>query len=171
MEKSKFRKSERIQRLWERSTGLSKSGRRNVYVDNAECLVYHWSGHSAGFSPATGELALSDNQRINLGDHNCRVDVGTPFPYLDEMPSRVKGFEYSATNWAEDYVFFLDHSPAEIYPNETIVGEFHWQLDEARKFVYPDEVAELGFDLRQMGAGGTSLAHTCPDLNIGLKKG
>lgn len=171
MEKSKFRKSERIQRLWERSTGLSKSGRRNVYVDNAEFLVYHWSGHSAGFSPATGELALSDDQRINLGDHNCRVDVGTPFPYLDEMPSRVKGFEYSATNWAEDYVFFLDHSPAEIYPNETIVGEFHWQLDEARKFVYPDEVTELGFDLRQMGAGGTSLAHTCPDLNIGLKKG
>ena len=146
MEQSKFRKNERIQKLWERSTGLSKSGRRNVYVDNAEFLVYHWSGHSAGFSPATGELALSDDERINLGDHNCRVDVGTPFPYLDEMPSRVKGFEYSATNWAEDYAFFLDHSPAEIYPNETIVGEFHWQLDEARKFVYPDEVAELGFE-------------------------
>ncbi len=96
MTKSKFKKSDRIQKLWERSTGLSKSGKRNVYVDNAEFLVYHWSGHSAGFSPATGELALSDDERINLGDHNCRVDVGTSFPYLDEMPSRVKGFEYSA---------------------------------------------------------------------------
>lgn len=168
---SDFKRSGRIQRLWERSTELSKSGKRNVYVDNAEFLVYHWSGHSAGFSPATGELALSDDERINLGDHNCRVDVGTPFPYLEEMPSRVDGFEYSATNWARDYAFFLDHSPAEIYPDETIVGEFHWQLDEARKFVYPDEVVELGFDLRQMGAGGTSLAHTCPDLSIGLKKG
>lgn len=171
MVSSDLKKSSRIQRLWERSTELSKSGKRNVYVDNAEFLVYHWSGHSAGFSPATGELALSDDERINLGDHNCRVDVGTPFPYLDEMPSKVNGFEYSATNWAEDYAFFLDHSPAEIYPDESIVGEFHWQLDEARRFVYPDEVVELGFNLRQMGAGGTSLAHTCPDLSIGLKKG
>lgn len=168
---SNFKKSNRLEKLWERSTGLSKSGKRNVYVDNAEFLVYHWSGHSAGFSPATGELSLSDDERINLGDHNCRVDVGTQFPYLDEMPSKVNGFEYSATNWAEDYAFFLDHSPAEVYQYETIVGEFHWQLDEARKFIYPEEVAELGFELRQMGAGGTSLAHTCPDLSIGLQKG
>lgn len=171
MVKSKFQMDNRIKKLWKRSTDLAKSGKRNVYVDNAEFLVYHWSGHSAGFSPATGEMALSDDQRINLGDHNCRVDIGKPFPYANQMPSKVKGFEYSAKNWAEDYAFFLDHSPAEVYPNETIVGEFHWQLDEVRKFVYPDEVVELGFDLRQKGAGGTSLAHTCPDLSIGLKKG
>lgn len=168
---SKFKKSERIERLWKRSTDLSKSGKRNVYVDNPEFLVYHWSGHSAGFSPATGEMALSEDQRINLGDHNCRVDTGKPFPYLEDMPSRREGFEYSATNWARDYIFFLDHSPAEVYPDETIVGEFHWQLDEARKFIYPEEVTEMGFELRQKGAGGTSLAHTCPDLSIGLKKG
>ena len=37
-------------------------------MDNPEFLVYHWSGHSAGFSPATGELALSDQERINLGE-------------------------------------------------------------------------------------------------------
>lgn len=171
MVKSKFQMDNRIKKLWKRSTDLAKSGKRNVYVDNAEFLVYHWSGHSAGFSPATGEMALSDDQRINVGDHNCRVDIGKPFPYANQMPSKVKGFEYSAKNWAEDYAFFLDHSPAEVYPNETIVGEFHWQLDEVRKFVYPDEVVELGFDLRQKGAGGTSLAHTCPDLSIGLKKG
>ena len=171
MVKSKFKMNERMQRLWKRSTDLSKEGKRNVYVDNPEFLVYHWSGHSAGFSPATGEMALADNQRINLGDHNCRVDNGQAFPYADEMPSKKEGFEYTAENWAKDYVFFLDHSPAEVYPNETIVGEFHWQLDEARKFVYPDEVVELGFDLRQKGAGGTSLAHTCPDLSIGLTKG
>lgn len=168
---SKFNKSPRMERLWKRSTDLSKEGKRNVYVDNAEFLVYHWSGHSAGFSPATGELALSDQERINLGDHNCRVDNGKPFPYAAEMPSVRKGFAYTAENWAEDYVFFLDHSPAEVYPDETIVGEFHWQLDEARRFVYPEDVTELGFDLRQKGAGGTSLAHTCPDLSIGLAKG
>lgn len=171
MANGKFTRSPRIERLWKRSTDLSKEGKRNVYVDNAEFLVYHWSGHSAGFSPATGELALSDQERINLGDHNCRVDNGKPFPYAAEMPSARNGFAYTAENWAEDYVFFLDHSPAEVYPDETIVGEFHWQLDEARRFVYPEEVTELGFDLRQKGAGGTSLAHTCPDLSIGLSKG
>lgn len=169
--KSNFPASERIERLRIRSTDLSKSGKRNVYVDNAEFLVYHWSGHSAGFSPATGEMALGDDERINLGDHNCRVDTGTAFPYAKEMPSKQNGFEYSAMNWAVDYAFFLDHSPAEVYPDERIVSEFHWQLDEARKFVYPDEVAQLGYELRQLGAGGTSLAHTCPDLGIGLKKG
>ena len=169
--KSAFQASERVERLWKRSTDLSKSGKRNVYVDNPEFLVYHWSGHSAGFSPATGEMALSDDERINLGDHNCRVDTGAPFPFAGEMPSKVEGFEYSALNWARDYAYFLDHSPAEVYPDEKIVSEFHWQLDEARKFVYPEEVTELGFELRQLGAGGTSLAHTCPDLSIGLKKG
>lgn len=169
--KTDFIASPRMQALWKRSTDLSKGGKRNVYVDNAEFLVYHWSGHSAGFSPATGEMALSDDRRINLGDHNCRVDNGKPYPFANQMPSQKDGFEYSAKNWARDYAFFLDHSPAEVYSNETIVGEFHWQLDEARKFVYPDEVSELGFDLRLLGAGGTSLAHTCPDLSIGLKKG
>lgn len=168
---TKFKASNRIERLWKRSTDLSKQGKRNVYVDNAEFLTYHWSGHSAGFSPATGEMALAEDQRINLGDHNCRVDIGMAFPYVEQMPSKTKKYEYTAINWAEDYAFFLDHSPAEIYPNEKIVSEFHWQLDEARKFAYPEEVTKLGFELRQLGAGGTSLAHTCPDLSIGLRKG
>ena len=166
-----FKASPRIEALWKRSTDLSKHGKRNVYIDNPEFLVYHWSGHSAGFSPATGEMALGDDERINLGDHNCRVDTGKNFPYADEMPSKKSGFSYSAKNWAADYVFFLDHSPAEVYENEKIVSEFHWQLDEARKFVYPEEVTEMGFHLRELGAGGTSLAHTCPDLSIGLTKG
>lgn len=165
-----FPMSDTLHKLWIRSTDLAKSGKKNVYVDNAEFLVYHWSGHTAGFSPATGEMAV-EGTRINVGDHNCRVDNGEPFPYADEMPSKVNGFEYTTKNWADDYVFFLDHSPAEINPNETIVGEFHWQLDEARNFVYPKEVRDLGFDLRVLGAGGTSLAHTCPDLSIGLSKG
>jgi pyruvate-formate lyase len=166
-----FAASSRLDRLAVRSHDLSKGNRRNVYVDNREFLVYHWSGKSSAFSPATGEQALGDDERINLGDHNCRVDVGVPYPYVAEMPSKRDGLELTAANWAKDYAFFLDHSPAEVYPDETIVGEFHWQLDEARFYKFPDEVYGLGFALRDLGAGGISLAHTCPDLGIGLTLG
>ena len=168
---SKFARSERIEKLRVRSTDLSKNGKRNNLVDNEEFLVYHWSGHTSGFSPATGELALDDDKRINVGDHCCRVDVGTSFPNLKDVPSKMGKYEYTTENWAKDYVYFLDHSPAEVFPNEIIVGEFHWQLDEVRNFVYPKEVMDQGLSLRELGAGGTSLAHTCPDLSIGLEKG
>jgi formate C-acetyltransferase len=75
-----FAASSRLDRLAVRSHDLSMGNRRNVYVDNREFLVYHWSGKSSAFSPATGEQALGDDERINLGDHNCRVDVGVPYP-------------------------------------------------------------------------------------------
>jgi len=51
------------------------------------------------------------------------------------------------------------------------VGEFHWQLDEARFFQYPEEQRQAGFEARILGAGGISFTHTCPDLSIGLKLG
>ncbi|MGL1892437.1 MAG: hypothetical protein OCD02_12485 [Spirochaetaceae bacterium] len=161
----------RIEALNERSHTLAVENKRNVYVDNAEFLVYHWSGEAAAFSPNTGELSAADDKRINIGDHNARVDVGGPFPYAKEMPSKVIGFEYSCGNWAEDYAFFLDHSPAEVLANERLVGEFHWMLEEARFFQYPESQRKLGRDARDLGAGGISFTHTCPDLSIGLKLG
>jgi choline trimethylamine-lyase len=162
---------ERIQALIERSHTLAVENKRNVYVDNAEFLVYHWSGEAAAFSPNTGELSADEDKRINIGDHNARVDVGGPFPYAAQMPSKVNGFEYTSKNWAEDYAFFLDHSPAEVLNNERVVGEFHWMLEEARFFQYPEEQRELGRDARELGAGGISFTHTCPDLKIGLDLG
>jgi len=167
--KSRFQRDSRIQKLWERNRFLAQNHKRDVYVDNAEFLVYHWSGKAATFSPATGETAST--KRINLGDHNCRVDIGIPFPKVNQMPSKVKGLEQNVMNFAEDYAFLLDNSPAEVYENERIVGEFHWQLDEARYFQYPDENKKLGFEARKLGAGGISFNHTCPDLSIGLKLG
>lgn len=164
--------SKRIEYLTNRANELASSGKRNLYAENPEFLVYHWSGHSCAFAPATGEMSVDEDKRINLGDHNCRVDVGGEFPALSGLPSKKEGaFEFSPLNWSIDYSYFLDHSPAEVHKNETIVGEFHWQLDEARLYVYPDEVYELGQKAREAGAGGMSLAHTCPDLSIGLSLG
>ncbi len=159
----------RMQRLLDRRDCLGREGRRSNFVDNAEFLVYHWSGTGEGFAPPTGEQEISE--RINIGDNNCRVFLGIPFPHAGEMPSRVNGLENDVLNWARDYAFFLDHNPCEVHPEEEVVGEFHWQLDEARCFRYPDEVHDAGFEARRLGAGGISYAHTCPDLSIGLELG
>ncbi len=167
----KFTPDNRMQTLIDRRLQLVIEKKRDIYVDNAEFLVYHWSGEAASFSPATGEHACDIDKRIGIGDHNARVDIGIPFPKADDMPSKKGNFEYTPLNWAKDYAFFIDNSPAEVYENELIVGEFHWQLDEARYFQYPDEQRNDGFEARELGAGGISFTHTTPDLSIGLELG
>ena len=94
----------RMQRLVERRDRLGREGRRSNFVDNPEFLIYHWSGVGEGFAPPTGEQAVA--QRINVGDNNCRVFLGTPFPNAAEMPSRVDGLANDVLNWARDYAFF-----------------------------------------------------------------
>ena len=168
---SRFHPDDRLNMLRNRRDEMAGNHARDLYCDNAEFLIYHWSGNSETFAAATGDNAAPVEERINIGDHSCRVDIGGPFPYLARMPSKVNGYEPTVTNWAADYAFFLRHSEAEVHPHEQIVGEFHWQLDEARSYKYPDSHAELGLKARELGAGGFSLAHTCPDLSIGLKLG
>ena len=92
--------SPRIQTINRRRVALNIAHKRDLYCDNAEFLVYHWSGKSEAFAPATGEQASSS--RINIGDHNCRVDTGMPYPFVDEMPSRQKGLANTAENWAQE---------------------------------------------------------------------
>jgi len=168
---SQLQPSKRIKRLRDRRDWLAKHHKKDIYCDNAEFLIYHWSGKAETFAAATGEQAAAEDERINIGDHTARVDVGGPFPFAAQMPSKVNGYEPTVTNWAADYAFFLRHSEAEVHPWEHIVGEFHWQLDEARYYKYPETHADLGLKARKLGAGGFSLAHTCPDLSIGLKLG
>lgn len=163
--------SERMKKLKARDQYLRTHKKRELLAPNPEFLIYHWSGECEAFAPATGEMAPPEEQVISFGDHSCRVDTGKPFPYADQMPSKVEGFEYSEYNWAKDYAFFLDHHPVNVFENEIIVGEQNWQLDEARLYKYPDECQELGFEARKVGAGGFSLAHTCPDLSIGIDLG
>ncbi len=148
--------------LIDRYKELALSKKRELLAPNAEFLVYHWSGECEAFAPATGEMAPPREQVISFGDHNCRVDTGKPFPYADQMPSKAGKFEYSELNWAEDFAFFLDHSPVVIHESELIVSEMNWQLEEARLYKYPEECQRLGFEARKLGAGGFSLAHNLP---------
>ena len=167
----KFKVTPRIQILIDRNRELALSKKRELLAPNAEFLIYHWSGECEAFAPASGEMAPPKDQVISFGDHCCRIDTGKPYPYTDQMPSKVGKFEYSETNWAEDFAFFLDHSPIIIHPSELIVSEMNWQLEEARLYKYPDECQQAGFEARKLGAGGFSLAHTCPDLGIGISLG
>ncbi len=165
-----FEQSERIKMLADRSHAISESGARNVYADNPEFLIYHYSGESPAFAPASGEFANKET-RICIGDRNCRVDNWQDFPYLDQVPSKVHGLEYTTMSWAKDFAFLMEHSPAEIYEGERIVGEYHWAMDEIRAYRFTPEIYALGDALRELGAGGISHAHTCPDLSIGLQLG
>lgn len=158
--------SEGIKRLMERRDELVREKRRGLFSKSWKHLIYLWS--EGTFSPATG-VGVPESERVKLGDHNCRVSVDCPFP--GKVPSSQKGVSWDPENWTEDYVYLLDHSPAEIYPEESIVGEFHWCLEEFRELKYPKEVDVLGYKAVSLGAGGASWTHTIPDLGIGLTLG
>jgi hypothetical protein len=53
----KFVPDARMQALIDKRLQLVVEKKRDFYCDNAEFLVYHWSGQTATFSPATGEHA------------------------------------------------------------------------------------------------------------------
>jgi formate C-acetyltransferase len=127
------------------------------------------------------ELALSGKRRLggwggvgtSLGDHACWIDIG-PFPHLEDLPSRKNGYAMSAESWADDYAFMLDHTPANIFPYERVVGEIYWELHMLRRYQWGDtgdEAETLVARAAGLGASGTSSLHTCPDLMIGLTQG
>lgn len=121
------------------------------------------------------ELAISGKRRLGtpeapLGDHACWIHIG-PFPRLDEMPSRVNGYEATGESWGRDYAFLVDNFPVEIHPNERIVGEIHWEMHMVRQYVWLERVSEVARKAAEVGAGGCSSGHTCPDLAIGLSQG
>lgn len=164
----KFLRSERIKALQKRSQELAISGKRTLYTANNTQLVYHWSDAGNAIAPRSGENKFKG---LSLGDHGCRVDIGMDFPLLDKMPSKVEGYQKTAESWGKDFKFLLDNSPAEIYENELIVGEFHWEMNEVRRYDFGENVKSLGRIARELGAGGNSHGHTCPDFSIGLSQG
>jgi pyruvate-formate lyase len=121
------------------------------------------------------DLAISGKRRLGteeepLGDHACWIHIG-PFPELDQLPSRVNGYEANGESWGRDYAFLVDHFPVEIHPDERIVGEIHWEMHMVRQYTWPEHVRQVGRWAAELGASGYSSGHTCPDLAIGLAQG
>jgi formate C-acetyltransferase len=137
----KFVQSPRIQRLAQRSRELAISGKRRLGTEEQP-----------------------------LGDHACWIHIG-PFPQLDQLPSRVDGYEATGESWGRDYAFLVDHFPVEIHRDERIVGEIHWEMHMVRQYQWPESVKEVGRWAAELGASGYSSLHTCPDLAIGLSQG
>lgn len=169
--KAKFVPGDRLKKVMAYNQELAYTGKRNIYTADTTQLVYHWTDKSNGVVPRTGEWSHPPEMNISMGDHGCRVDNGMAFPRYDEVPSHVDGYEATAESWAKDYAFLLENTPASIHPDETIVGEFFWEMNEVRKYNFGEKVHEMGREVRKLGAGGTSHGHTCPDYNIGLTQG
>ena len=161
----------RLKKVIDYNQKLAYTGKRNLYTADETQLVYHWTDKSNGVVPQTGEWSFPPEMNLSLGDHACRVDIGKEFPRYDEVPSHVNGYRANGESWGIDYAFLLDNTPAEIHPFESIVGEFHWEMNEIRQYYFGDAVHELGRKVRKLGAGGTSHGHTCPDYAIGLTQG
>ena len=165
---SKFEQSERIINLEKRNQTLAISGKRKLYggyEGDKETFVFGWSG--AEYTPSPGEEVI-----IN-GDHACWIDIGE-FPELEHLPSKKNGYEMSCLSWGTDYAFMLDNTPANIHSYERIVGEIYWEMHMLRRYDWHDtgtEVFEQGKVARELGCGGLSSGHTCPDLAIGLSQG
>ena len=165
-----FKPSERLKEVIKYNQDLAISGKRNLYTADQTQLIYHWTDSANGVMPQSGEWS---NLKVSysIGDHAMRVDIGKGFPQYDEVPSHVYGYEETPESYGRDYAFLLDHTPPEIHPFEYIVGEFHWEMNEIRKYYFGDEIHKLGHEVRKLGAGGTSHGHTCPDFSIGLSQG
>ncbi len=121
------------------------------------------------------ELAISGKRRLGsaempLGDHACWIDIG-PFPKRDELPSRVNGYEPTGESWGRDFAFLVDNFPVDIFDDERIVGQIHWEMHMVRQYLWPERVLEVGRRAAALGASGYSSGHTCPDLAIGLAQG
>ena len=120
------------------------------------------------------ELAICGKRRLGsadfpLGDHACWIDIG-PFPQLEQMPSKVNGYEATGESWGRDYAFLVDNFPVDIYEDERVVGEIHWEMHMVRQYVWPQSVLKAAEKAADSGASGFSTGHTCPDLSIGLAR-
>ena len=108
---------------------------------------------------------------VMLGDQSVVVRNGRPFP--GKVPSSTEGIKFSLSQFTEDFVAFMDGSPAEIYPGEEIAGEIHWEFPDVRLRIFPEngELEQLTDNAMAAGSVGFPVTHTCADLSIGIREG
>ncbi|MCL5986863.1 MAG: hypothetical protein M1371_09940 [Actinobacteria bacterium] len=174
----------RIKKLLERRDWIDKNKLRSTWGDVGGFKY----GHAGGMGLGDDQGSLE--RLVSVGDQAAVVHVlpqneeeerlvreykgiGIHPLFKGMLPSFEKGALSDQINFAEDYAALLDYSLTEIYPYETIVGEYHWQLGEVRGVNSPNqkEVEELKKIARRYGADGTSATHTCADLGIGFSLG
>jgi pyruvate-formate lyase len=159
-------------------TVIDNAAQNGIFTNNVMLKVppkFIQSPRIQKLAQRSRELAISGKRRLGsaempLGDHACWIDIG-PFPYLDQMPSKVNGYEATGESWGRDYAFLVDHFPIDIYENERIVGEIHWEMHMVRQYIWPESVRKVEKWAWDLGAGGFSSGHTCPDFSIGLSEG
>jgi formate C-acetyltransferase len=167
---------ERIKRIQDRMKIIDREHRRKIYSVSSDIALGQASsgppnGSRAGIIESSTSGESTGELFVALGDQSAIVRADKPFP--GELPSKKEGFFYEQLNYAADLASFYDQSPAEIYPDEEIVGEYHWSFADIRPRVFP-EAEELEFlsDLAsRIGSGGFPATHTCGDLSIGIRKG
>lgn len=172
----KSQMSERIKGIWERMQKINRQKKRAAFAVFSDIALGQAasgppSGSRKGFTESFSKRRPLKKKFVLLGDQAAKVGVDYSFP--GKLPSSEKGFFHNLANWAEDFVAFLDQSPAEVYPDELIIGEFHWNFAELRERVFPnpEELETLAEKAYELGSGGFPATHTCADLSIGLIQG
>ncbi|MCL5985181.1 MAG: pyruvate formate lyase family protein [Actinobacteria bacterium] len=178
------KRSEHIERLMDRRAGYDKEKLRVVWSDVKGMRYGHATGVGFGEGITKGERMVAagdqdsavrvlpdDVDELSLDfDYNQNLIDPT---YKGRIPSLGKQNILDPYSFADDYEALLEYSPAEIYPYENIVGEFHWSLFSLRPLRYPNqiELTWLRKEANEHGSDGAIFAHTCADVSIGLTIG
>jgi len=162
--------SERLRRIQER---LLKGGVGGSYAFSRVLDKYAlaWGGYSHWW-PGEGILTNAPEDGVEVGYQEPAAKVDYPFP--GKLPSQEKGVSYDPENWAEDASAFLDQQPIEIFPDELLVGTYHWNFWDVRKREFKINQERLAFLLqraRELGADGMGWSKVQVDLRIGLSLG
>ncbi|MCL4378781.1 MAG: hypothetical protein M1409_10495 [Actinobacteria bacterium] len=169
--------SERIKKIKDRMDRINREGGRGIIYSFSKDIALGQaasgpaSGSRFGIIEAFTSGESKNNKIVSLGDQSAVVRNGKPFP--GELPSSKNGFTYDVVNFATDLASFYDQNPAEIYPGENIVGEYHWSFGDLRPRVFPDpeELEALGEISARFGSSGYPVTHSCVDLSIGINQG
>jgi len=162
--------SDRLKRIQER---ITKGGVGGGYAFSRIMDKYAlaWGGYSHWW-PGEGIFMNVPEDAVEVGYQEPAAKVDYPFP--GKLPSEEKGISYDPENWSEDAVAFLDQQPIEIYPDELLVGTYHWNFWDVRLRKFDINRERLAFLLqraRELGADGMGWSKVQADLRIGLALG